>query len=387
MESYKDHKFIVFCVDHYNPLGVVRSLGEVGIKPIVIIYDKAKPFIIPSSKYYGKIYWVTTIEEGYEILLKEYSHETYKPFIYTCSDDIESFLDLHYDELIDKFYFFDGGCQGQITKVMEKNELCKLAVESGIDIPKTEEVNVGDLPKKLRYPIITKAVISTLYNWKGNIHICYNEQELLDAYKTIRGERIILQEFIKKKNELCLDGLSVNHGEEVYLPVQAKYLRFTDKSYGNYIFFEKMKELDLLEKIKKLMKKTQYSGIFEIEFLRDKDDHFYFLEVNFRNSTWSYAHTDQGINLPLIYAKSVLAGHLVTDGVQQKKDTFTAMDECADFKEAVMGRKVSLLRWYKEMRGCDTLFYSKKGDMRPLYAYVWHRVMGVLKSVLHLNRE
>lgn len=147
-----------------------------------------------------------------------------------------------------------------------------------------------------------------------------------------------------------------------------------------------MKELDLLEKIKRLMKKTQYSGIFEIEFLRDKDDHFYFLEVNFRNSTWSYAHTDQGINLPLIYAKSVLAGHLVIDGVQQKKDTFTAMDECADFKEAVMGRKVSLMMWYKEMRSCDTLFYSKKGDMRPLYAYVGHRVMGVLKSVLHLNR-
>ena len=31
------HKFIVFCSDHYNSLGVVRSLGEAGIASIVIL--------------------------------------------------------------------------------------------------------------------------------------------------------------------------------------------------------------------------------------------------------------------------------------------------------------------------------------------------------------
>ena len=32
-----DHKFILLVVDHYNPLGIVRSLGEEGIIPIVIL--------------------------------------------------------------------------------------------------------------------------------------------------------------------------------------------------------------------------------------------------------------------------------------------------------------------------------------------------------------
>lgn len=32
-----NHKFIVFSEEHYNPLGVIRSLGEEGIKPIGII--------------------------------------------------------------------------------------------------------------------------------------------------------------------------------------------------------------------------------------------------------------------------------------------------------------------------------------------------------------
>ena len=32
----KEHEFIVFALDHYNPLGVVRSLGEAGVNPILI---------------------------------------------------------------------------------------------------------------------------------------------------------------------------------------------------------------------------------------------------------------------------------------------------------------------------------------------------------------
>ena len=34
------HKFIVFGGDHYNPLGIVRSLGEAGVKPIVILVSE-----------------------------------------------------------------------------------------------------------------------------------------------------------------------------------------------------------------------------------------------------------------------------------------------------------------------------------------------------------
>lgn len=33
----KKHKFITFSEDHYNPLGVLRSLGEMGLQPIAIL--------------------------------------------------------------------------------------------------------------------------------------------------------------------------------------------------------------------------------------------------------------------------------------------------------------------------------------------------------------
>lgn len=375
MDNIKEHKHIVFCQDHYNPLGVVRSLGEEGISPIVILLDVNKPHLINKSKYIGKLHQVKTIEEGYHKLLSLYGNEELKPFLYSCSDDIESYLDLHYDELEPHFFFFNAGEQGKITRMMEKKEMIRMAVECGIDIPKTEVVKVGELPKTLRYPVLTKAVISTMANWKSNVHICQNEKELLEAYKTIKGEEIILQEYIVKKNELCLDGVSVNGGEKVYLPIQSEYIRFTPDAYGNYIYFQPYKEMDLLPKIQAIFKMTGFSGVFSMEFLRDKDGHFYFLEINFRNSTWSYAHTHVGVNLPLIWAKSVLAGHLDISDVTITKKTFTAIQEFTDFKDSVLGGAISVKQWLKDFKDCDCPFYYNKQDNAPFWSILRKKVL------------
>ena len=390
IEILKKHKFVVFCGDHYNPLGVVRSLGEEGLNPeVILVVGSHKPYLIPSSKYVRneRVKIVHSVSEGYDILISDYAKLKEKTFIITCSDDIESYLDLHYDELKPHFYFFDGGSQGQITKTMEKNEMCRLAVECGLDIPKTEELKVGDLPKNLRYPVMTKSVISTTANWKKNVHICQNEEELLDAYNSIETDRINVQEFIEKKNELCIDGLSINGGEELYMPIQSSYLRFSSMSYGNYIQFEKFKEFGLFDKIQALFKKTHFSGVFSIEFLRDQKDHFYFLEINFRNSTWSYAHTAQGVNLPIIWAKSVLAGHLDVEDVVIKKDSFKAMVEEADFKENVLHRQMSFGKWVRDFKSCDSHFVYNKKDPKPFRKLVIFETWRLLKKFVFKIKE
>lgn len=377
------HKFVVFCEDHYNPLGVVRSLGEEGLNPdVILVVGEHKPHLIPNSKYVKELKCVKSIEEGYGLLIADYAHLNEKAFVITCSDDIESYLDLHFDEFNSHFYFFDGGSQGQITKTMEKNEMCRLAVECGLDVPKTEELRVGDLPKSLRYPVMTKSVISTTANWKKNVHICRNEEELKEAYKSIWGDRINVQEFIEKKNELCIDGLSINGGEEIYIPIQSSYIRFSSMSYGNYIQFEKFKELELFDRIHELFKRTHFSGVFSIEFLRDRNDHFYFLEINFRNSTWSYAHTVEGVNLPVIWAKSVLAGHLDVSDVSIKKDTFTAMVELEDFRENVLHRKISFTQWMKEFKSCDCGFVYNEKDSKPFRMMVRAEVWRLIKKFI-----
>ena len=53
MSIYK-HKFIVFAIDHFNSLGIIRSLGEKGINPIVVLYGE-KSKLVQKSKYVSRI--------------------------------------------------------------------------------------------------------------------------------------------------------------------------------------------------------------------------------------------------------------------------------------------------------------------------------------------
>ena len=100
-------KYIVFGFEHYNPLGIVRSLGENGISPVGIIIKNSRR-ITSKSKYFEKIHFVENIEQGYNILLKEYGKAS-KDGVFTSDDQITSYFDARYDELVDRFYFNNAG--------------------------------------------------------------------------------------------------------------------------------------------------------------------------------------------------------------------------------------------------------------------------------------
>ena len=247
-EVYK-HKHICLVEEHQNPLGIVRSLGEEGIKPIVLLCAH-NPVMVNNSKYVGELHIFDNIEEGFAFLMEHYSHEPLKPFIYNGSDNVTLLLDEHYDELKDKFYFTHG--EGGIEKYLQKYDITQAAVECGINIPKEELLQVGEMPKTLKFPVFTKAVTSsTGGNWKALAHICENEEELKAAYKTMKSDKILVQEFIKKENELCIDGISINGGEQVFMPYACHYYRMTKDSFGNYMYFFPFRNQALIEKISK----------------------------------------------------------------------------------------------------------------------------------------
>ena len=84
IDNISGHKAIVICYDHYNPLGLIRSLGEGGISPIIILIGK-NPFLINKSKYCGLIHNVKDKDEAISCLLQNYGSEKILPFVFTCN--------------------------------------------------------------------------------------------------------------------------------------------------------------------------------------------------------------------------------------------------------------------------------------------------------------
>ena len=51
---------------------------------------------------------------------------------------------------------------GRITKYMDKNNIVELAKKHDLNVAKSWEVSVGDIPKDIEYPVVTKAICSTI---------------------------------------------------------------------------------------------------------------------------------------------------------------------------------------------------------------------------------
>ena len=365
------HKHILLVEDHTNPLGIVRSLGEEGIRPIVLLCSK-NPILVNKSKYVGELHRFDNIEDGFKYLVAHYGNEELKPFIYNGSDDITLLLDSYYQELKDKFYFTNG--QGGIKKYLQKYDITQAALECGLQIPKEELLKVGELPKALKYPVFTKAATSANGGvWKDQAHICNNEEELKAAYKTMHVDKILVQEYVKKKNELCINGVSISGGAEIFMPYACSYYRLRPDSYGGYEFLFPFKDEILADKISKLLKVTHFSGIFDIEFLIGEDDELYFMEINFRNSGCSYACTDGGFNLPFRWAVSTLQNKLYLDGFKPILK-FDAMNEIGDYYDSVKTKKVSIFNWIKELKGCKSYYLYNAKDPAPFRNFIFQKI-------------
>jgi len=374
------HKHIVVSGDNGNALGVVRSIAEGGINPILIylVEETHLPCLI-KSKYLTVVHKVNSYEDALDLLIDRYGMEDSLPFVYTCDDSIQSLVDKRYDELAGRFYFFNSGGQGRVNHLMNKHTICEIAEKCGCTIPKQEVVDTGNLPNTLQYPIITKTLMSIMGAWKDDVYICHDENELKRAYQKIKSPKLLLQEYIYKKNELTIQGLSIDGGREVYPILATSYFRCSEQSYGGYMYCKPLDDEQLAKQITSIIGECKYTGCFEIEFLIDDNDKKWFLEVNFRYSFWNYAVTFGGINYPLTWARSVLDNCISRPEDGMLKSYFTAMSEPGDYGQSVVSKNISLKKWLKDLHNADMLYFYNPKDPMPAYSFWFHKFFRKLR--------
>ena len=381
MDTIFNHKFIVFGTYSPNTLGQIRSLGEKGIKPIVVLVYK-NTFRIDKSKYISKLYDVKNIEEGLGLIVEKYGFEKYTPFIYTDRDDIMGLLDRNYDQLKDRFYFWNAGEQGRLNKYLNKKSQIQLAKECGFDVIATEVVRIGELPRKLLYPIFTKAVDSLNPWWKGFTHICNDEKQLIDAYSQMKDiSEIILQQYIEKKDEMPINCISLNGGRVIKTIGRTVYYRLQKDSFGSFRYVRSFEDKELEKKIKLFIMKVGYTGPFQIEFIVDKSGKKYFLETNFRLAQQDYAFTKLGINVPYEYAMAILNGNMVFDN-EIRFDRISIMSEFEDFRISCLHGDVSFWQWMKDVCQTDCFQFYNKDDLLPFFYTLWSKIKQTIKHKL-----
>lgn len=376
-------EYIIIGGDNLNTLGIVRSLGEVRINPIIVLFREGHIKLVPHSKYARRIFWVNSIEEGVT-LMYNYTSEGCRPFVYTTDDNTESYFDLHYDELIPHFFFYNAGEAGRITRLMDKKAICDLAEECGFNVPKSEVVSRGELPKNIKYPVITKTLNPYSPGWKRDVGIYYNDEELVEAYKGMISENLCLQEYCHKNGEMQIRGISYDNGQSVVIPYYSTVKRCTGTSFGGYYQYHQLNDPNLKEKVGLLLKATRYNGIFAMDFLIDTNNSPVFLEVNFRSGAYDYADTFGHVNHPYLWSQ------LVSGAAIKSSDTlpyFSAIDEISDFCEFVLTHKISFCQWFREVWKSDCHYLFNKRDPYPFFFFLFHKVMRKFNKKCRFTRN
>lgn len=361
----ENHLVIIIGFEHYNPLGMVRTLGRLGVDPI-FIGIKYKANVASSSKYVKTSYLVENDDEALEILLKNYGDVAektgYKPILLFSEDStLELFENIH-DQMKDKFIFFNAGGKGNVKKYLDKFKILDCAKLHGLSVLNAEVVKLGEMPKNPEYPVITKAISPNSGGWKGDVNICYNEEELKEAFKRIKSPLVLVQKYIDKKTEMTLEGYCINHGKDMVIGDQCFYPYAVKGYYSPWHTNQPFKDDALKAKLDAMFEEIGFEGVFEIEFLIDKDDNKYFSEINFRNSTWSYSATVAGNPIVYQWCLAMITGEIIP---AKEFEPFMSMVEPIDYMLRVDKGRCSLPEWLKDFREVKCTYYYASDDMEP----------------------
>lgn len=383
------NKVIVIGGEHYNALGVIRSLGEQGIEPYFILI--ANDYISPcsSSKYIKETFKIKSEQysDVYDFLMNNFNNEEEKPILIPTGDPVEKFLDSNYDMLSKKYILPNiDNIQGKVLECMDKNYQHKLCEKFNVNVPNTWLIDLNDendINQEFPNKIIIKPDVSA-EGKKSDILILDgdNKKDGFLKFKQKGYNKVLVQEFIEYDMEYAMMGMAFD--DTVIIPGinSNDYIYPNKRGNTSYAEMFPLDEFELdISPIINMIKNLKYRGLFEVEMFK-KGDKLYFNEMNFRNSANLYAYA--GNQIPYIYLYINLLLNNDISQMKQKVDKhyFFCIEPAhlKNVKEGLLG----FGEWVKHVRNSTTLIYNKK-DKKPFYKRIQNSLY--LRLTNKINKE
>ena len=371
-----ENKIIIIGGNHHNMLGVIRMLGEKGIKPYIIVTNDNKYAFVIKSRYVKDYDIVLENEKEIEkILMEKYANKQNKAILIPTSDFAALFIDKNLNKL--KKYFIVPNInddQGKIEELMNKYNQYQLAKKYKINMAKTlkidltKKINIKEMP----FPCILKPIVSALGK-KGDIEICQNEDELKESIKRLKDKNykeILLQEKINYDYECGIKGCIYNR--KVIMPGITKIIRSYPQKRGTNSFglispynFENIDINNFINMLKDL----NYNGIFDSEiFIKDKK--VYLNEINCRTSGCGYSLIYGGVNLPFLWVSLINKEDISNEKLKIEKEYYF-QDEILDL-QSLIHKEINFKEYMKSFIKAKTHLILNKHDLKPfVYKYLY----------------
>lgn len=361
------NKIIIWGVDDFNTLGLLREYGEPQMDVFFLI--KGKAAYACKSKYCNHYHFIKSNDEGLNYLLENFSQEKKKPIIITSGDGIAVFIDQHKIEL-EKYFIIPGTSkQGLQEKYTDKNTMTQLAEEIGILCPKSTYCRWDSNVNDVTYPCLIKPAHQKPGHYNEfKFKICNTKAELKRVLKIVRHDsEFILQDYIPKEKDLLVYGSRMWDGKTILAGAMIRDRWADSGSSSHGLMTKNIPTCIDIVKISNFLDRIDYHGVFSFEYGM-VGEKAYFFEVNLRNDGTSHYFYQSGANIPLAYAYSCVGEDYTQVNTEVVEDRWF-IDEVFDFENVIKGI-ISKKQWKADMKQATVFKYYDKNDVEP-----WRYVM------------
>lgn len=382
--SMKELTAIVISEDHYNALGVIRSLGECKIPITLVLTTKGNSYV-DLCKYVKTTVKIARNKNAIIEALRKITSEQIRYVLFPLSDFAAEALDEHWDELSENITI--PHMKGRMLLYQNKDFSKKRAKECGMKVADGKVLDIS-IPQVTwsDFPAIVKPLVS-VDGFKSDITIVSTTKELLACINSFcrKGyKNVLIEKYICGKNDHMVEVMGYRGiGGISICGIISKIREFPIKN-GSTSFariVDTHDSIDLLS-IKKYIESADYYGLFDIEF-KYANGFAYFIECNFRNGAPGYALTCIGRNIPVCWINSMLAENIILPKAKTHNCLF--MCEQTDMLNMLKGN-VSFFRWVLDFIRARKIFFSFN-DIWPSLEYYIQFLKNSMDKFLRKKRK
>ncbi|MFW6287715.1 MAG: acetyl-CoA carboxylase biotin carboxylase subunit [bacterium] len=191
---------------------------------------------------------------------------------------------------------FIGPSSDVIELMGDKSKARETMIKSGVPVVPGTEENLDDIDNTLKiaeeigYPVIVKAAAGG--GGKG-MRVAQNPKDLVKAIQTAKTEakaafgnaEVYLEKFVEEPRHIEIQILADEHGNVIHLgerdcSIQRRHQKILEEAPSPALGEDLRAEIG--EAAVKVAKSVNYANAGTVEFLLDKDNKFYFIEMNTR---------------------------------------------------------------------------------------------------------
>lgn len=306
MFSTREQPGAVIIEGHVQGLANARLLGKAGI-PVVVV--DSSPCVASHSRHCQRFYHCPDFASDAfaEFLLNLAETESLQNWILLPSNDHAVHTIARHKPRLSEHYRIITEDLAVIDQIYNKRELLSLALELGLPVPESVfPVAENPLRLELRYPVIIKGNngLSFYKRYRQKAVIANSDRELAEVWNDpltgIDPSEYFIQEVIPPGHKtvsvtvFAVEGTVCSHWMGVKL-------REHPVTFGTATCCRSVFDREMLDLSKQLIEKLGYTGVCEVEWLRDpRDGKPKLIEINARTWLWVGLAAKCGINYPLM---------------------------------------------------------------------------------------